>query len=148
MQKEAVLVSPVDVVSWESVLQDVKMLSQQIKCTPDIIVGVARGGVLPAVFLSKHLGVEETFFLKVKKEGEQRVLLQEVACSVRGKKILVVDDMIETGKGLELVKEHLESRGASVMTASLYVLSTTTTTVRPDWYVKEVEEVKVFVWDQ
>ncbi len=145
MQKEAVLVSLSVDVRWDELMEDIRQLACVIPQKPDLIVAIARGGSIPAVFLGKHLKVESMFSLKVQKQGERRVLLQDVASSLKGKRILVVDDMIETGKGLELVKKHIECQGAQATTACLYVLSTAR--FMPDYYVKKVEEVRLFPWD-
>ena len=57
----------------------------------------------------------------------------------------VVEDMIETGRGLKLAKEHLESKGASVRTASLYTMPFTE--FQPDFQVREIMYVEHFPWE-
>lgn len=111
---------------------------------PDIIVGIARGGMVPAVILSKSLGVKDTFTLLVKRAGERRHIVNDITADISGKNILLVEDMIETGRGLLLAKQHLEGKGADVKTACLYIMPISE--IKPDYFLTTVSEVMRFPW--
>ena len=80
---------------------------------PDVIVGVGRGGWIPARLLSDMLGVEELYSIGVKyysgigRRRKKPILTQDFPGSARGKRILVVDDIAHTGRTLQLVRERL-----------------------------------------
>ena len=73
---------------------------------PDYIVGLARGGLIPAVKLSHYLDIP---IWSLNKE-ESNLWIPEDA--LEGKKILVIDDINDTGLTIRnLKKEWSESRG-------------------------------------
>ena len=81
-----------DIVSWEDVDEAIEILAKQIedsKIHYEVIYGLARGGLVPAVMLSHRLKIpmvlnmEEVWRLKVKNKNS-----------------LIVDDISDTGKTL------------------------------------------------
>lgn len=131
--------------TWEEFQNEIKNLAAKIDYVPDVIIGIARGGVIPSVLLSKLLKVKDMYVLKVRKEGEQRLVMAEIFTDVSNKKVLLIEDMLESGKSLVVAKAYLESKGASVKTACLYTMPITET--KPDYSLKEVDEVAHFPWD-
>jgi hypoxanthine phosphoribosyltransferase len=111
---------------------------------PDVIVGVARGGWIPARIMSDLLdnsnlaSLKVEFYVDVAKTGRKPVITQPVSTSVKGKKVLVVDDVADTGESLKLVSEHLKRRGAAeVKIATLHYKPKSI--LKPDFYIKETE---------
>lgn len=76
---------------------------------PDYIVGITRGGLIPAVKLSQYLGVPmETLKISLRggaagQECESNCWMSEDAYD--GKKILIVDDINDTGATLTWLKQ-------------------------------------------
>ena len=128
--------------TWQELESDVRSLAAKINTTPDLIVGVARGGVIPAVLLSNVLKVKDLYVLKVRKEGERRRVVAEIFTDVSGKKVLVVEDMLETGQSMVVAKAYLESKGALVKTAFFYTMPTTQK--QPDFSISEIKKVPKF----
>jgi hypoxanthine phosphoribosyltransferase len=65
---------------------------------------------------------------------------------VADKKVLIVDDVADTGKSLKLVKEHVLQQGAKeARTATLYYKPWSL--VKPDYYEKETRLWIVFPWE-
>lgn len=118
---------------------------------PDVIVGVCRGGWLPARFLSDLLENPNVASVQVKSyvgigEFHQPALLQDVSVAVAGKRVLVVDDVADSGGSLKFVKEHLLEQGAvEVKTATLYFKPQSAFT--PDFYAKQTSCWVIFPWD-
>ena len=119
---------------------------------PDIIVGVTRGGWIPARVLSDLLeisnlatvGVE--FYLGVGETRNKPVLTQSVSASVTGKKALLVDDVTDSGKSLQLAKDHVLQQGTKeVRIATVYAKPFSVT--KPDYYEKRTRRWVVFPWD-
>ncbi len=131
-------------------------MSDQIKRArfrPDIIVGVSRGGWPPARILSDLLenpelaNVKTEFYLDVAKTKRKPVITQPVSVAVHGKRILVVDDIADTGKSLRLVRSHLkEQSAADVKIATIYYKPWSV--VKPDWYERETKHWVVFPWER
>jgi len=125
---------------------------RQSRFKPDIIVGVTRGGWIPARVLSDLLeisslatvGVE--FYLGVAETRKEPVLTQSVSASVTGKKVLLVDDVVDSGKSMQLVREHVLQQGArEVRIAIVYAKPFSVT--KPDYYKKGTRSWVVFPWD-
>ncbi len=131
--------------TWEILTDEVRKLSEKIDYQPDCIIGIARGGVIPAVLLSRQLKIQDMYVLKVRNEGNERKIMAEVFTDVRNKKVLLVEDMLETGKTMIVVKDYLESKGAIVRTACLYVMPHTE--MKPDYYLEERSAVEHFPWE-
>ena len=131
--------------TWEEFQNEITNLSSKIDFTPDIIVGISRGGLIPARLLSSSLNVKEMFCLTVKKQNDERVLTTEIIENISGKYILLVEDMLESGKSLQVAKQYLEKKGASVKTACLYTMPISK--VIPDYSLSERKDVVSFPWE-
>ena len=131
--------------NWDEFDKEIQALQSRIDWTPDIIVGIVRGGLVPARLLSTELNVKEMYALTVKKVGDERKVMSEVLEDLRDKEILLVEDMLETGKSLMVAKEYLESKGAEVKTACLYTMPQSE--IVPDFSLKQVNEVVHFPWE-
>jgi hypoxanthine phosphoribosyltransferase len=130
--------------------QATRILSGSFK--PDVIVGVSRGGWLPARVLSDLLenpnlaSVKTENYVGIGKPSSKPVLTQCLSADVAGKKVLVVDEVADTGESLKLVKEHVLEKGAlEVKVAVLY--HKPSSAVKPDYYEKETSCWVVFPWE-
>lgn len=119
---------------------------------PDLIVAVARGGLVPARILSDLLEttdiavIQVEFYVGIAKTRLQPNLKQALTIPIQGKKALIVDDISDTGKTLQLAKNHLTQHGASeVKIATLYTKPQST--AQPDFFEKETSRWVVFPWD-
>lgn len=144
-----------EVPSWKQIYDMLLALADKINAEgfkPDVIVGVCRGGWPPARVISDLLenaelaNVKAEFYLGVGETKGEPVITQPVSTSVLGKKVLVVDEVADTGKSLRLVKEHLMERGAvEVKIATIYYKPWSI--VIPDYYEKETSRWIVFPWE-
>ncbi len=131
--------------TWEECENEIEKLSTKIDITPDIVIGIVKGGIIPARLLSRNLEVKDMYCLTVKKIGEDRKVTTDIVENISGKDILLVEDMLETGKSLIVAKKYLEGKGVRVTTTCLYTMPITQ--IKPDYFLKEVTEVKVFPWE-
>jgi len=144
-----------EVPSWNQIYKMLLNLAGKIQRNgfkPDIIVGVSRGGWPPARVLSDLMdnpnlaNVRAEFYLGVAETKEEPVLTQPVSVKVADKKVLVVDEVADTGKSLKLVKEHIIKQGATeVKIATVYYKPWSI--VKPDYYEKETSRWIVFPWE-
>jgi len=145
-----------EIPSWDQIYKLLLNLSSTIRKTgfkPDIIVGVSRGGWLPARVMSdllenpKLANVAAEFYVGVAETKSKPVITQPVSVSVKGKKVLVVDDVTDTGESLRLVRSHLEEQGATeVKTATIYYKPWSV--IVPDYYEKETSSWIIFPWER
>jgi hypoxanthine phosphoribosyltransferase len=118
----------------------------------DIIVGVSRGGWLPARVLSDLLensnlaNVKTECYIGIAESRDQPKLTQCVSVDVAGKKVLVVDEIADSGKSLQLVVAHLLAQGAAVVkTATL--CSKPKSAFIPDFCPKQTDCWVIFPWE-
>jgi hypoxanthine phosphoribosyltransferase len=144
-----------EVQTWNNIYAMLLSQAEKIRKSgfkPNIIVGITRGGWIPARILSDLLEIPDLatvrveFYLGVAETLNEPALTQGVSAGVSGKKALVVDDVADTGKSLQLAKEHLLRQGAAeVRIATLYYKPFSV--IKPDYYEMETRRWVVFPWD-
>lgn len=144
-----------EVLTWQGFGDAVRQQAQTIADSgfqPDLIIGVARGGLVPAGALSYAMGVKlidavnVEFYTDVHETLPDPVLLAPMldVDSIRGRKVLVVDDVADSGRTLALVLELLSGFGADCRSAVIY--SKPRSIVEPDYIWKSTDEWIVFPW--
>lgn len=142
--------------SWDYIYQLLVELADAIKKSgfnPDVIVGISRGGWPPARVISDFLdnpnlaSVKVEFYFGIRKTKEEPVITQPVSVSVKGKKVLIVDDVADTGKSLKLVNENLLKQGAvDVKVMTLYCKPWSIFT--PHFYGRDSGAWIIFPWER
>jgi len=119
---------------------------------PEVVVGVARGGLVPARILADLLETQELDFLQIEfyqdiSQTKQRpTLTKALRVPATGKRILIVDDVADTGESLKLANTHLQNLGASkIKNATLY--QKPKSVITPDFFEKRTVNWVVFPWD-
>ncbi len=107
-------------VSWDQFHRDARALAWRLsgQGSWNAIVCITRGGLVPAAIVTRELGIRmiETVcvasYHDYQEQGETRVI-KEVADEVKsiggdgGKGVLIVDDLVDTGKTARVVRERL-----------------------------------------
>jgi hypoxanthine phosphoribosyltransferase len=117
--------------SWDDLGTGVRALAQAVAddgYRPDLILGIARGGLLVCGALGYALGVKNTFTMNVEfyTGVDERLDLPMILPPVPDLvdfadfKVLIADDVADTGATLELVKDFCEGKLAEVRSAVLY----------------------------
>lgn len=132
--------------SWDDFEEDISALARKIDYKPNVIVGIARGGMVPAARLSHLLGVPVVYCLTVKKDGDGRRIVTEITGNIKDEDVLLLEDMVETAESMGVVREYLESLGAHVRTACLY--TTARSRITPDFYLRQVDGPVHFPWEK
>lgn len=152
MDFRAQIVSWEDIENWCSTIRD-KVVEN---FSPDVIVGLSRGGLVPARILSDSLWIKDLLSVKTEhwgitatKSGEA-VLNDPGKLNLRGKKVLVVDDITDTGQSMKLAYDFVKSQDPrEVRTATM--LHITRSEFVPDFYGEEVSSEKwtwfIFPWN-
>jgi hypoxanthine phosphoribosyltransferase len=120
-----------EVMGWGELGEGSRRLAEAVHADgyrPDIILAIARGGLLVAGALSYALGVKNTFTLNVEfytgvdERLEMPMLLPPVPDLIdfAETKVLIADDVADTGATLLLVKDFCRACVAEVRCAVLY----------------------------
>ena len=143
-----------ETVEWDHVYSLLLEIADRIKerdFKADVIVGISRGGLLPARILSDlldnpHLAnIKVEFYVDIDQTKEVPGITQPVSVSVKDKRVLIVDDITDSGQSFRLVWETLAQEAAEVKTVTLYHKPWSCFT--PDIYARETEAWVIFPWE-
>lgn len=123
---------------------------------PDMIISVARSGLIPASLISYSLGNKELYVIKTdisnsQKKGKDQDLKdrpkisQELTKDIEGLKILVVDEMVVSGSTLRMVSEYLAMKHPLEVRYSV-LYKQPWTEFQPDYFGVETRQWPVFPW--
>lgn len=141
--------------SWEGFGRASRELAEAVaadRWMPDIVVAVARGGLTLAGALAYALGVKNCgtinveFYTGVDARLPVPVMLPPTLdlLDVAGLRVLVVDDVADTGHTLRLVREVLAQHVAEARTAVLY--HKPQSVIPPDYAWRQTEAWINFPW--
>jgi hypoxanthine phosphoribosyltransferase len=142
------------IVSFEDVHEKIRDVAEQVKASKyevTTIVGLARGGWIPARLMCDFLGITDLVSLKVEhwletgKTKDEATIKYPMRSSMRGKKLLVVDDITDTGKSLITAKAHLEKLDPEEIRIGVmqYI---TSSECKPEYYAEEVTDWYWFIY--
>lgn len=103
-------------VSWDQLHRDARALAWRLDGNPwRAIVGVTRGGMVPAMIVARELDIRTIDTISIKSykgvgseagQSDLQVLKRpDPALMGDGEGILVVDDLVDSGRTLELIRE-------------------------------------------
>jgi adenine/guanine phosphoribosyltransferase-like PRPP-binding protein len=108
----------------------------------EFVVGVSRGGLFPAMVVSTKM-IKPLVVAYIDKQDN--VYFDRVEW-IKNKKVLLVDDIVRTGKTIDKIKELLLKEGASrVVTLAPYYLESVERHA-PDYGLMSREDI-AFPWD-
>lgn len=146
-------------VTWAGVDHMCEILHEKIKkdnFKPDLLVGIARGGLFPLALLSGERMLNNRHAVSVNissyegcEQGELKEILPiHTEDWQQYKNILLVDDIVDTGASfkhmLALLKKGVPE--ATVKTVALFYKAKKSC-VKPDYYAQETNEWIVFPWE-
>ncbi len=137
-----------ELISWEEVYQLSAVLAHHIQESgyrPDIIIAIARGGYVPARILCDFLDIYNLTSFRIShytagsSKKETARLSSPLCMELKGLKVLVVDDITDTGDSLEVALQHIrEFAPAEIKVAVLQHKKQSA--LEPDFYAKKIVE--------
>ncbi len=133
-------------------LEDTKKLSVMIKeYNPEVILPIARGGLTVAHYLSELLEIRDVFCINsIGYDGEKKLDNVKVynIPSISNKRVLVVDDIADSGDTLKAVLDSLmiKNPACQIKTATLFYKKTSV--VKPDFTLHETTEWIEYFWNK
>ena len=120
-----------EILTWERFGVATRDLATEIAndgFQPDIVLAIARGGLTVAGALAYALSVKNCFAMNVEfyTSVDERLDVPVVLppmldlLDIRGMRVLIADDVADTGKTLELVRKEISEHVAEARTAVLY----------------------------
>lgn len=140
--------------TWTDLDAWARVLSAQVHSagrTPQVIVGLTRGGWIPARLVADHLGVKRLLALQTAhwgvtatKDGHA-ALTERLSGSVEGVPVLLVDDIADTGESLALAAEHVRTEGRPSRLETATLLHIAHSKFTPTYFAEEVPADR-WVW--
>lgn len=142
--------------SWDEAYEMAIKLSEKIRASnfiPDVIIGISRGGLVVARMLSDLLDVDSVgsvrikFYRQVGKTMDKPIVSQPVNIRIENKRVLLCDDVSDTGVSLKVAYEHLLERKPEIIkTATLHYKPRTIFV--PDYHVEVTSKWIIYPWER
>jgi uncharacterized protein len=138
-------------IGWAAFGELARELAERIaeRYRPEVVLGVVKGGVFVGGALAGALRAD---FRAVRMERRSRdhsgprwPEASEQLPDLRGKRVLVVDDVAASGRTLDNARALARKARAREVQAAVLVVRPGG--ARPEWYALETDELIVFGWD-
>jgi hypoxanthine phosphoribosyltransferase len=146
---------PREVMSWDDLGTGSRALAEAIHADgwiPDLVLGISRGGLLVGGAIAYALDVKNTatisveFYTGVDERLELPMLLPPVPdlVDLTAARVLIADDVADTGATLDLVHDFCAGRVAEARVAVLYEKSRTT--IKSEYVWRRTDRWITFPW--
>ncbi len=144
-----------EVLTWDGFGEATRAIARRIVAdgfVPEVVVAIARGGLLPAGAIAYGLGAKNCGAINVEFYtgigtvlDAPEVLPPELDMNyLDGRRVLLVDDVADSGRTLELAVRLLREKGADVRSVTIYTKPTTI--IQPDYAYKATDLWIDFPW--
>lgn len=133
-------------ISWSQFYRLCGKLYERISASgyrPDTIIAIARGGYAPARILADYFGVMNLLSLKIEHyHGPDKmpgaVIRYPLAADISGKRVLLIDDVSDSGDTISAALQHLDACGVPASLRSGVLHLKTTSILKPDYCAKRI----------
>ncbi len=138
--------------TWDDVMDVCKDMAVAINAefNPDLVIGIARGGLIPAVIIASMLR-KDFIPISLSRRHRDRVIhsvpqvFVPITTCLDGHSVLIVDETCQTGETFQISMREAQQKGARrVKTAALYI---SRAGYMPNWYGFETDALTVKPWD-
>ena len=139
-------------VTWDELADLVATLADQVRGEYDVMLAITRGALVPAGMLAYRLGLRNilvaavAFYDDEGQPGDAPTFLEFPADPLlRGRRVLVIDEVWDTGTTIHAVTERIRQAGGTPTTAVLhYKPSHSRVPAVPDHFVVETSAWVVY----
>jgi uncharacterized protein len=131
-------------------------LADRLPTNYDVMLVITRGGMVPACIISERLNLRNIlvaavmFYTGQEHTLDKPIFLQFPADPIiNGKRVLIVDDVWDSGRTIMAVRDRVLDAGGNPEMAVLHYkpARTTFSDIRPDYYIDETDAWIVYPWD-
>lgn len=118
-----------DIVTWEDLEKLIAALADQLAAepAPDVVLAISRGGLVPAGMLGYRLGWRDMLLAAVVVyddeqgfRGHAEFLQFPADEQVRGKRVVIIDEVWDSGTTIAAVSQRIRAAGGQPVTAVLH----------------------------
>jgi hypoxanthine phosphoribosyltransferase len=143
-----------ELISWNYFYELARKLAlsiHEVAFYPDIIIAISRGGCIPARIICDYLDVFDLDVIKIEHyhgthQQKQARLRYPLSADITGKRVLLLDDVSDTGDSFEIGIDHLLENGepAELKTAVLH--HKIVSSYIPDFYAEVVQQWRWIIY--
>jgi len=138
--------------SYENFREDTRCLIAEVKdFKPEAILAIARGGYTLGHAMAEGLEIRDLQSVRTElydKECKREKLTLFGECSFNAKRVLVVDDIADSGETLAYVMAYLQENFKDIEFCSATLFYKKTSVYEPTYWVKEANEWIEFFWEK
>lgn len=142
--------------SYEEIENLCVKISEEIKKKDykfDCIIGVAVSGLYPAMIIARLLNIKNVISVSAvsyqgKEQKEMRLLNAPDKESLKGKTVLVVDDICDSGNTLIFLSDFLKEYQVKDAKTATVFLNKEHHKITPDFYGEVIDKWIAFPWDK
>ena len=113
---------------------------------PEIVLGIAKAGVIPGVVVASILQCDFTSMVVTRKDADsQPILVSGPPPSIKGRRVLVVDETCDTGSTMKLALSEVRARKPSEVRSAVSFM---TGDYAPDFHAFETDNFIILPWDR
>jgi hypothetical protein len=143
-----------ELVSWEKTYKLAKLLARQIKLSsykPELVIAIGRGGFTPARVICDFLAIKDLTSIKVEHWGSAELkgkvklyfpISREI---VQNKKVLIVDDITDTGDTLARALEHIKAYKPKAVRVAVLQHKVVSHFI-PDYFVEKITKWRWIIY--
>ena len=135
---------------YQEFILDTQALIKNINWEFDTIIGVARGGLTLSHILGEHYDIRDVYTINtIGYDGDMQLENIEIfnIPNLKGtKRVLIVDDIVDSGNTLKLVIDTLNSNYPEVILKSASLFYKKGAIIKPNWYIRETDSWIDFFW--
>lgn len=150
----------IDIYTWSDIDAICKKLAATIEGHFDIVVCILRGGAIPGVIIANELNIQEVLAIKVIQKGQVSgagqgngayepdkgvILVPLNDTDLEGRRVLVVDDVLDSGESAKLVLEEVGKRKPAIVKLAV-MQKKSYSKIEPDFYVEVKSNWLFYPW--
>ena len=118
----------------------------------DIMLGVARGGLVLAYYIASKLNISKFYTIRLKsynkmKQNDIEIIQEPPWEKMKGKKVLVIDDLIDQGNTAKFVMNLLKIHQIENYKFAVLADKQKNPNIKPDYFIKHIKKWILFFWE-
>ena len=139
--------------SYDEFVKDVHILINRCSIfEPEVIVGIARGGLTLAHSMAEGMDIREVETLRTElydKSCKRDSISIFGECNLsKAKKVLIVDDIADSGETLDAIVKQLKYQHKDIEFLVATIFYKKTSIYQPDVWINEATELIEFFWEK
>jgi len=137
---------------YQELVYDLKSLIKMIDQEFDVILPIARGGLTIGQMLGEYYNIREVYAINTIGYDDTEKLDEVTVFNIPNlqmtKRVLIVDDIVDSGDTLTTVLKVLEAKYPTIEFFTASIFYKPTASIEPTWWVKEPNAWIEFFWSE